>query len=263
MTEPAEWEIPHPGSRVRCVILLLRTRLFELLILLWSLPFGIVILTYFQLRRKRSEVRWALRRWSTGFIATARAVLGVRYRVEGLEHIPDEPVIYVANHQSYWESIAFTALIPDINVITKAEAMRIPVFGWGLREAPMTPVFRDQKGRNLRRIIRESKQSIAAGRSVLLFPEGTRVKPGETKPFLRGLELLYASVDARIVPVANNAGAFWTEGFRIKSPGEITIRFCPHIDPGSNPRETASLIERTLNDEKDRILSHQCQLSTG
>ena len=107
----------------------LRTRLFELVILVWSLPFGLAIISFFQIHRSPVHVRRVVRLWSAGFISTARWIVGVRYTIEGRENVPEHPVIFVGNHQSYWESIAFTALIPHLNIITKAKAMDIPVFG--------------------------------------------------------------------------------------------------------------------------------------
>ncbi|MEM7744624.1 MAG: lysophospholipid acyltransferase family protein [Pseudomonadota bacterium] len=253
MTEAVNTRSDGQTSGLASVGAVLRTRLFELTVLVWSLPFGVVILTYFQVRRVPAEVRWALRLWSSGFVWAARTICGVHYMLDGLDRVPDGPVVFVSNHQSYWESIAFTALFADINVITKSEAMDIPIFGWGLREAPMIPVFREQKGRNLRRIVKECRESLASGRSILLFPEGTRVKPGQTKPFLRGLGLLYASTNATIIPVVNNAGHCWTEGFQVKKPGHIIMRFCEPIVPGRDPAETATRLERTLNREKELL----------
>lgn len=232
----------------------LRTRCFELAILLWSLPFGIAILSYFQIFRSPAQVRWTLRLWSTGFICAARWIVGVRYNIEGRENIPDRPAIYICHHQSYWESIAFTVLIPNLNIISKAEAMDIPVFGWGLRHAPMISVFRSRRGTNLRRIVRESQISIADGRSILLFPEGTRVKPGQTRKFERSLELLYGSCGVDIIPAAHNAGLCWTEGFATKAAGLVTLRFYPAIAPGSDPKSVARKIERQLNEEKNILM---------
>lgn len=232
----------------------LRTRLFELAILVWSLPFGIAILSYFQIYRLPAHVRRVLRLWSAGFIFAARWIVGVRYTIEGRENIPDRPVIFICNHQSYWESIAFTVLIPHLNIISKAEAMEIPVFGWGLRHAPMIPVYRSIRGSNLRRIIREAQKSLADGRSILLFPEGTRVKPGQTRTFERGLELLYLKCNAQIVPVAHNAGLCWTEGFATKAAGRLTLRFYPPIAPGLDPTTVAREIERLLNREKQALV---------
>lgn len=232
----------------------LRTRLFEIAIVLWSIPFGLAILTVFKIIRPPSVVRRVLRLWSAGFVFAARHIVGVRYRLEGTENVPDGPVVFVGNHQSYWESIAFTAFVPDINVVTKAEAMQIPVFGWGLRHAPMTPVFRDRRGGNLRRVVREARRSVREGRSVLIFPEGTRVEPGRRRPHLRGLELLYGACDVPIVPVVHNAGLCWTAGFATKRSGEITVRFCPPIAPGQDPVRIVRETEALLNREKDALL---------
>jgi 1-acyl-sn-glycerol-3-phosphate acyltransferase len=228
----------------------LRTRLFELAILLWSLPFGVAILSFFQIHRSPPHVRRVLRLWSAGFIWAARTIVGVRYSIKGRDNIPDRPVIFVCNHQSYWESIAFTVLIPHINIITKAEAMDIPVFGWGLRHAPMIAVYRSHRGSNIRRIVREAQKCLAEGRSILLFPEGTRVKPGQTRRFERSLELLYRICGVEIVPVAHNAGLCWTEGFATKAAGLVTMRFYPPIAIGLDPKTVALGIERMLNREK-------------
>lgn len=228
-----------------------RTWVFNLTILLWSLPFGLVIITLFQIWRTPRAVRWTLRLWSSGFVFAARWITGVSHIIEGRENIPARPVIFICNHQSYWESIAFTAFFPHINVVSKAGAMDIPVFGWGLRHAPMIPVHRDRRGGNLRRIVRESKISLASGRSILFFPEGTRVQPGAVRRYQRGLGLLYGECGVEVIPVAHNAGLCWTEGFQIKHPGLITMRFLPPISPGGDPTEVAIRIERLLNEEKE------------
>jgi 1-acyl-sn-glycerol-3-phosphate acyltransferase len=232
----------------------LRTRLFELVILVWSLLFGLAIISFFQIRRSPVHVRWTVRFWSTGFISAARWIVGVRYTIEGLENVPENPVIFVCNHQSYWESIAFVVLVPHLNIITKAKAMDIPVFGWGLHHAPMIPVYRDRRGSNLRRIVREALSSLAEGRSILIFPEGGRVKPGRSRMYERSLELLYKTCNVDIVPVAHNAGLCWTEGFATKTPGLITLRFYPPITPGMDPKTVVDRIERQLNHEKDILM---------
>ena len=244
-----------PDARLPALIVQwLRTRLFEIVILFWSLLFGIAIMTFFKIRRSPEHVRWVVRFWSAGFLSAARWIVGVRYTVEGRENIPGRPVIFVGNHQSYWESIAFTALIPDINIITKAGAMDIPVFGWGLRHAPMIPVHRDRRGGNLRRIIRQARNSLAEGRSILIFPEGGRVRPGGTRAYQRSLRLLYAKCEVDIVPFAHNAGLCWTKGFAAKTPGLITLRFYPPVAPGMDPETAADQIERLLNREKDALM---------
>ena len=250
MTETVQYSIAEPQPQARPWIPWIRSRVFELAVLLWSIPFGLIIITYFQVRRVPAEVRWALRLWSRGFICFARYIVGVRHHLEGVENIPDHPVVFVSNHQSYWESIAFTALFPHINVITWSGVMGIPVFGWGLREAPMIAVHRDQPGANLRRIVRDTGRNLANGRSILFFPEGHRVKPGRTRRYQRGLGLIYARSDAWIVPVVNNAGLSWADGFRTKHGGDITVRFLKPITPGGDPAKTAAQIEALFERRK-------------
>ncbi len=232
----------------------LRTRLFELVILVWSLLFGLAIITVFQIRRSPAQVRWMVRFWSVGFIFAARWIVGVRYTIEGWENIPKHPIIFVGNHQSYWESIAFCAMVPDINIVTKASAMDIPVFGWGLRHAPMIPVNRDRLGSNLRRIVRDARESLAEGRSILIFPEGGRVKPGRSHAYERSFGLLYAKCNVPIMPFAHNAGLCWTKGFATKNPGLITLRFYPTFAPGMDPNTVADRMERLINREKDALM---------
>ena len=255
VSEPLDALDAFPAAPENNLVRAARTRAFEIAILLWSAPFGILILTVFKIWRPPSMVRRALRLWSSGFIGAARVLMGVRYRIEGLDAVRHRPVIFVVNHQSYWESIALTALIANVNIISKAEAMDIPVFGWGLRHAPMTAVHRKRRGTNLRRIVREAASALDQGRSIVIYPEGTRVPPGGRLPFQRGFEHLYRQCDADIVPVVHNAGLCWPEGFKSKRPGLITLRFCAPIPAGRDAASVAIEVERTLNREKDRLLS--------
>lgn len=260
MANLADVSMDGEAKRIGRLVGAARTRLFEVAILLWSLPFGVLILTLFQVWRPPHVVRRALRLWSTGFIAAARWIVGVRYVIEGRENIPDAPAIFVCNHQSYWESIALTALIADINVVSKAEATGIPVFGWGLRHAPMIFVNRDRRGTNLRRVLREAKATLSEGRSILIFPEGTRVPPGGRRTFERGLEALYRSSGVPVIPIVHNAGLLWLDGFRTKIPGLVTLRFCTPVEPGQSSAALMQELEVFINVEKDRLLSVGLQM---
>ncbi|MFK7944701.1 MAG: lysophospholipid acyltransferase family protein [Paracoccaceae bacterium] len=231
-----------------------RSRLFEFFILVWSLLFGLSIVVLFHHIKTPKLVRRILWTWCQGFIHSARLLCGVKWRIEGGENVPDGPVIYVGNHQAYWESIGFCAFVPDICVIAKAQTMKMPVFGWGLRHAPMPPVERDRPGGNLRRILRDTKAAVDQGRDLLLFPEGTRVLPGKRQPYQRGLELVYRNCDIPIVPFVHNSGLLWPKGFGTKQAGTITVKFLPPIQPGGDPIETVRKLERLLNTEKDALL---------
>ncbi|MFV0472898.1 MAG: lysophospholipid acyltransferase family protein [Pikeienuella sp.] len=248
-------EAPKYCSSIH-VLCWLRTRLFEFYALIMSLGVGAAVICYEAVgwRRNPPRVRGLLRFWSTWFMRGARVILGLRYNFEGMENIPDRPVIFIGNHQSYWESIMMTVLFPHINIVTKRASMDIPVFGWGLRHAPMIPVDRDQPGRNIRRIIREGAASVRAGRSLLIFPEGGRVEVGATRPYSRGFDILYREAGAEVVPFVTNAGLRWPPGFGVKCPGPITLRFFPPIPAGRDPKVFARSLEEFLNAEKDKLL---------
>lgn len=239
------------------VLAFVRTRLFEIYVVLMSCMVGLAIIVYYQWTKKPAQVRKLLRFWSSCFIYGARFILGVRFVIEGRENIPSEPVIFMGNHQTYWESVAMTVFFPDINVVTKRSAMLIPVFGWGLKHAPMIPVDRSMPGQNIRRFLKDGKASIRAGRNILIFPEGSRVPVGENRPYARGFEMLYKVCKAKVVPFATDAGLVWPSGFKTKHPGTITMRFLPSIDSGKDTDEFASELEATIRQEAAALAAQE------
>ncbi len=107
---------------------------------------------------------------------------------------PPAPCLLVANHQSAWETLAFLVLVPDVAIIAKRELLAIPVVGWFLRRSPMIVIDRANGTQALRTMIEGCQEAVAAGRSVLIFPEGTRGEMAESVRFKRGVELLYGKL---------------------------------------------------------------------
>jgi len=255
MQSSAKVRPPSPLGGSRDILPFLRTRAFEGFVFLVTLLLGILIAIYFNWNRKPKQVRWILRFWSSCFIYGAKFIAGVNFRLEGLENIPDEPVIFMGNHQTAWESIFMTVLIPDVNIVTKRAAMSIPVFGWGLKYAPMIVVAPETPGRNIRHLLKGGKASIREGRSIVIFPEGARVPIGETRPYARGFETLYKHCNAKVVPFVTDAGLWWPSGFATKHPGTITLRILPPIEAGGNPEEFALKLERRVRTEADALMN--------
>ena len=123
-------------------------------------------------------IRAATRPWARGILFGLRTICGLSYVEEGRERIPAEPCLIVANHQSAWETLAFLILVPDVAIVAKRELVAIPVVGWFLRRSPMIIIDRANGTQALRTMIDESRAAIAEGRSVLIFPEGTRGPSG-------------------------------------------------------------------------------------
>ena len=233
----------------------LRTRTYEAFVFLMSILVGAYIIVFLRWIPRPSWVRWILRFWSSGFIYGAKYILGVTYRLEGVEHIPSEPVIFMGNHQTAWESIMMTVLIPHVNMVTKNTAMSIPVFGWGLKHAPMIPIVPDAPGQNIRRLLKQGKASVRNNRSIVIFPEGSRVPLGETRPYARGFEILYKHCGVKVIPFVTDAGLHWPSGYATKYPAKITLRFLPAIEPGQNPNEFATQLEQRIRSEAETLMT--------
>lgn len=240
------------------ILAFVRTRANEGFVFLVSIVTAIGIICYFHWTKKPKQVRWLLRFWSSNFIRGAKYILGVNYKLEGLRNIPKGTVIFMGNHQTAWESIAMTVLVPDVNMVTKSSAMKIPVFGWGLKHAPMIRIDPDTPGQNIRRLLKGGKASIKEGRSIVIFPEGSRVPLGETRAYARGFETLYKHCNVQVVPFVTDAGLWWPSGYSVKRPATITLRFLPPIEPGMDPSLFAQEIERTIRSEAAALLETSC-----
>ena len=168
--------------------------------------------------------------WARVVIVMARYILGIDHRVIGLENLPSGgPAIVMAKHQSAWETIAFQLIFPPLAFVLKKELLRIPFFGWGL--AMISPIAIDRAaGRKaLKELEVQGEARLDKGFWVLVYPEGTRVKPGETGKYNIGGAWLAAKTGAPVIPVAHNAGRLWPKGAFLKRPGEITVVIGPAI----------------------------------
>ncbi|TDO97190.1 lysophospholipid acyltransferase family protein [Marinomonas balearica] len=153
-----------------------------------------------------------------------RVICGVRVEIEGLENLPKgRPVVLVSNHQSEWETYLLQVLTTPISTVLKKELLSIPFFGWGLRMVQPIAIDRSKKAGALKQILKQGKERIASGRSVLIFPEGTRAKPGQEKPFNKGAAMLAASAKAPILPMVHNAGHVWPSRTWKRYSGEIKV----------------------------------------
>jgi 1-acyl-sn-glycerol-3-phosphate acyltransferase len=169
-------------------------------------------------------------RWSVFNLWWLRISCGLSHVVEGLENIPREPCVILCKHQSAWETLALQMIFPAQVWVLKRELLRIPIYGWGL--ATMEPIAIDRAAgmKSLKFIAAEGKRWLDRGIWVVVFPEGTRVPPGERRRYQAGGALLAVESGRKIVPVAHNSGWFWPKNSLRKKPGVITMRIGPPIE---------------------------------
>jgi 1-acyl-sn-glycerol-3-phosphate acyltransferase len=208
-------------------VTLLRSALFALALVVVTPPYALIALATFPLPRL---VRYRIiSGWSRLVVRLARAICGIRWTVEGREHLPAKPSVILAKHQSAWETLAFQEIFPPQVLVLKKELLWIPFFGWGL--ALMSPIAIDRaNGRAaLRDIARRGRERLAQGFWVVIFPEGTRVRVGEKRAYQQGGAWLAAQCGVPVVPVAHNAGRLWPRNAFLKRPGNVTVRIGPPI----------------------------------
>lgn len=177
--------------------------------------------------------------------AGLRPLCGIRTEIRGLEHVPDGPVIYASKHQSAWETMAFVALCHHPVYVQKKELRRIPLFGTYTHKAGMISIDRGAGRKAVEQLVAEARDRIAQGRSIVIFPQGTRVAPGAYKPYKSGIAALYEELSVPVIPVALNSGCFWGRNAFLKKPGTIVMEFLPAMEPGlSRDAFMAALEER-------------------
>ena len=170
------------------------------------------------------------RSWAYYHRWCARWLLGIRVRVEGA--IPAEPVLVASKHESMFETLELIILLPDPAVVVKKELTEI--FGWGraARAHGVIPVDREGSATALRIMMRAARAAVAAGRSIVIFPEGTRTAPGTRAALRPGFAGLYRTLGLPVVPVALDSGRVYPRRGFVKYPGTVTFRFCAPIEPG-------------------------------
>lgn len=226
-------------------MLLLRSLLYFILMVLSTLLFSILIIV-FGLVLSFSGVSRIANTWGLVNLKLLKWICGLDYQLHGTENIPGEACIILSKHQSAWETIAFRYLLPPLQTwVVKRELMWVPLFGWAL--ALMQPIAIDRKAgkQAAKQIIEQGTQALNRGRNVIIFPEGTRVAPGERRKYGMGGALLARKSGYPILPVAHNAGEFWRRRALEKHPGTIQVVFGPLIETDGL---TAAAINRKVEE---------------
>ena len=221
-------------------LIVLRSSLFAAFQLLITPFFAVIALLTFPLpalTRYRIISVWT--RW---VMWAARVICGIRYRVIGAEHIPKAPCIILSKHQSAWETLAFQLIFPPQVWVLKRELLRVPFFGWGL--AMLSPIAIDRSSRReaLQQLTEQGRQRLDAGFCIVIFPEGTRITPGQRGKYRPGGARLAVQTGTPVLPVAHNAGLLWGRNAFLKRPGLITVSIGAPIQPDGEDAE--SLVRR-------------------
>jgi 1-acyl-sn-glycerol-3-phosphate acyltransferase len=193
--------------------------------------------------------RRALRRFGVAWVRfhgwCVRRILGIRTRVEGA--LPQGPVLVAAKHQSFFDPLALVELLDAPAAVMKRQLADIPLWGWLARTYGAIPVDRNGGAAALRRMMQEATAAGAEGRSILIFPEGTRVQPGERPRLQPGFAGLYRRLGLPVVPVALDSGRLWPRRGLARRRGVITVRFGEPVPPGLPRPELEARVHAAIN----------------
>lgn len=206
---------------------------------------------FFSLRFRHTLIR----NYMHVYFYVLKKVCRLDYRVEGLENIPNgRNGIIMCKHSSTWETFFLPQYFHTPAPLAKRELAWIPFFGWGL--ALSDPIFinRNDKKSAMQQIIDKGKKCLQQGRSIMVFPEGTRVPFGQSGHYKMGGARLAAATGYPIIPVAHNAGWFWPKRKFIKKPGTITVVIGPLIESkDQKPEELLKLTRDWIENTMTRI----------
>jgi 1-acyl-sn-glycerol-3-phosphate acyltransferase len=197
-----------------------------------------------------------IRAWAGTMLAALRVICGIRLEVTGLEALPPGGCIIAAKHQSAFDTVVWLALLPagrDPAYVLKQELADIPLWGRLAARCGHIAVDRAAGASALRAMVRAAQGALAAGRPVVIFPEGTRTAPGQRVPYQPGVAALAAATRAPVVPVATNSGLFWGRRAFHKRPGIIRIVILPALPDGMPRAALMAALEAAIEETSAQL----------
>ncbi|PID48507.1 MAG: 1-acyl-sn-glycerol-3-phosphate acyltransferase [Proteobacteria bacterium] len=234
----------------------MRSTLFWVGFILSTLFYGITSIFLFlipgHLRRFRFLVFWC--HFNIWWL---KVICGVKYQVKGMENIPaNTTAIVMGNHQSTWETMALPMIFPPSTWVLKKELLSIPFFGWGVSFVRPVAIDRSAGKTALEQVKLQGKERLDEGIWIIIFPEGTRVKPGETKPYKMGGAIMATYSGYPVIPVVHNAGDYWPRHAYIKKPGTISVKVGKPISAkGKTPDVLLKEVQQWIETEKKNLNS--------
>lgn len=194
---------------------------------------------------------WLVMFWVKGNLYGLKVICGVGWKVDGRENIPDHPCIVLSKHQSTWETYFIALLVDKPVYVAKRSLALIPIFGWALFTMKFILIDRKSGRSAIKQMVEQTRERIADGANVVIFPEGTRMPVGAEPNYRIGGAMVAEQTGFGILPIAVNSGEFWPRMSFIKWPGDITVSVGPVIEPAG--KNANAILEETENWIENRM----------
>jgi len=233
--------------------MLLLTIIFYGALALWTILMGFLSLPFLFLPSK--SIALPAKIWIRGIFIFLKYICGVTHEMRGLANLSGEPVIIVSKHQSAFETFALYYYLKKSFFIHKKQLFYIPIFGQYLMKHNMVSIDRMGQASTMRKMITDVKKKLDSGSTIIIFPEGTRTKPGAKADYKTGFIGIYNTSKRKLQPVALNSGLFWQKGLKVIKRGQIIIEFLPQIDIGLEKKEVLNKVENSIESATNKLLN--------
>ena len=229
--------------------LYVRSALFLIWFAIVSLALNVACLPLLVFPRRATI--WAANKWARLLLFGLEHIVGLKMEVRG--HAPKGAALIAAKHFSMWETIALLALLDAPAIVIKRELLWIPLYGWYCIKQGMIPIDRSSGANAIRRMHASAKRAVNDGQPIVIFPEGTRRKPGAPPDYKPGVAALYSLLGLPCIPLTHNSGLFWT-GWFLRKPGTVVVEFLEPIAPGLKRREFMTELQTRLETATNALL---------
>ena len=232
----------------------IRSAIFVVFMVVTVVPWAIVGIVYSVFVRGE-RLYWMFVGWLRLTIWAARAICGVRARVQGRENLPGSSVILLPKHQSTWETFAFPTLMPrPLCYVFKRELLYVPFFGWAMARMDLIHIDRSKRAEAWTKVAEQGRRYMAQGNWVIMFPEGTRTPRGSQGTYKHGGTRLAIETGRPVVPIAVTSARCWPRKSFLLRPGVIDISIGAPIDPaGRTADDLMREVERWIEAEMRRL----------
>jgi 1-acyl-sn-glycerol-3-phosphate acyltransferase len=202
------------------------------------------------------------REWTLAWVRTwmravqwgARAIMGIRVEFRGLDNLPKgRPALIAGKHQSTLDTISPFLLLGYPGYVLKKELLNIPVYGQLARRSDMIAVDREAHSRALKQMVADSRRILGQGRSIVIFPEGTRQEPRAPPDYKPGVAALYRELGMPCIPMATNSGHHWPAHGLKFNPGIVVFEFLEPIPAGLKRGEFMRQLEDRIEGATARL----------
>lgn len=232
----------------------IRSVIFVIWLYSWMAMLGILALP--TLLMPRGAILWFFRLFARLLLFGLRWICGVRVEFRGLEHVPGGPVLIAGKHQAMLDVFLPFLIVKDPVLVMKRELLWYPVIGWYALKTRMLAIDRDGGTKTMKQMLAAAKEQVTGqGRQMLIYPEGTRMKPGAAPSYKpAGIRAFYKTLKAPLVPLATNAGLCWPAKGLTRRPGLVVYEVLPAMSADLNPKAMLGELQDRLEAACERLL---------